>query len=180
MCSQEEPLCPCSATLHPARGALPPRRQPQPSTCLPFWPPTLTSGLPACAKPMGRTVVNNSSLRPPVSAGLRALFGGHISLGQHHSSKLVTNPGRKPVRWPSLSSYNFFQINPVFPISEGHVAVSCLSSCSLKSISYASESTSGSPSSSNTAFGPDPLTPSSPPSSLHTGHLGGLRFWVTH
>ncbi|EDM15824.1 similar to RIKEN cDNA 1700088E04, isoform CRA_c [Rattus norvegicus] len=61
----EEPLYPCSATRHPARGALPPRNQLQPSTCLPSWLPTLTSGPPACVKPMGHTVVSNSSLRPP-------------------------------------------------------------------------------------------------------------------
>lgn len=41
------------------------------------------------------------------------------------------------------------------------MAVSCLSSCSFKSISSASEPTSGS-TSSNTPFGPDPLTPPAP------------------
>lgn len=82
LCPQEEPLCPCSATRHPARGALPPRRPLPPSTCLPSWPPTLTSGPPACVKPMGHTIASNSSLRPPVSGGLRALYWGHISLEQ--------------------------------------------------------------------------------------------------
>lgn len=74
--SQEEPLCPCSATQHPAREALLPRSQLQPSICLPSWLPTPTSGLPACVKPMGHIAVSSSSLRPPVSdsLGLGALF----------------------------------------------------------------------------------------------------------
>lgn len=89
--SQEEPLYPCSATRHPARGALPPRNQLQPSTCLPSWLPTLTSGPPACVKPMGHTVVSNSSLRPPVSGERRALFWGHISPGHKVSFKRASN-----------------------------------------------------------------------------------------
>lgn len=88
---QEEPLYPCSATRHPARGALPPRNQLQPSTCLPSWLPTLTSGPPACVKPMGHTVVSNSSLRPPVSGERRALFWGHISPGHKVSFKRASN-----------------------------------------------------------------------------------------
>lgn len=43
------------------------------------------------------------------------------------------------------------------------MAVSCMPSCSFESISSAFEPTSGSPSSSNTAFGPDPLTPPQSP-----------------
>lgn len=97
-CSQEEPLCLCSAIPHPARGARLPKSRLQPPTCLPSWPPTPTCGLQACVEPMGHTAVSNSSLRPPVSDRPAWARGGLHLLGLQQPGTDSTIPvvGNRP------------------------------------------------------------------------------------